>query len=370
MSSGLNAAQQLHSLGQSLWLDNISRGLLIRGTLREYIDTLSITGLTSNPTIFDNAITTSGFYDDAIRQKAARALSAEDIFHELALEDLTQAADLFRSIHDATGGVDGWVSLEISPVLADDTAGSVRAASQLHARAQRPNLFIKIPGTTAGIAAVEECIFRGIPVNVTLLFSSEQYLAAAESYMRGIRRRIAAGLDPRVASVASVFVGRWDVAVNDTLPEPLRNRLGIAVARQIYRAHRELLASARWQMPGAAGAMAQRVLWASTGTKDPAASDTLYVEALAAPDTINTMPEATLHAFAAHGQLRGVMPPDGGDANEVLAAVTREGVNIGELAARLQREGAAAFSRSWHEMLSSIAARSVALGHGKLSCAM
>lgn len=356
----MKATGQLHDLGQSLWLDNITRALLSGGTLREYIDTLSVTGLTSNPTIFDNAIRTSGLYDAAIRQKAAAGKSGEELFYELALEDLTQAADLFRPAHDSTRGVDGWVSLEVSPLLADDTAGSVATASRLHARAQRPNLFIKLPGTAAGIAAIEESIFRGIPVNVTLLFSEAQYLAAADAYLRGIERRIAAGLDPAVASVASVFVSRWDTAVQGKVPAPLRNCLGTAVARQIYRSYRQLLASARWKKLDAAGARPQRVLWASTGTKDPTASDTLYVEALAAPDTINTMPEPTLQAFAAHGRLNGTMPPDGGDADSVLAAIEGAGVNITDLAARLQHEGAEAFARSWHDMLARIATRSAA----------
>ena len=354
----MKATQQLHDLGQSLWLDNITRGLLNQGTLRQYIDTLSITGLTSNPTIFDNAIRISGLYDAAIRQKTAEGKSGEALFYELALEDLTQAADLFRPIHDSTSGVDGWVSLEVSPLLADDTTGSVESALQLHAHAQRPNLFIKLPGTVAGIAAIEESIFRGVPVNVTLLFSVEQYLAAAEAYLRGIERRIAAGLDPIVTSVASVFVSRWDVAVQDKFPESLRNRLGIAVAGQIYRSYRELLASNRWKKLSAAGARAQRVLWASTGTKDPKAPDTLYVEALAAPDTINTLPEPTLQAFAAHGRVDRVMPTDGGDADAVLAAFMDAGVDITELAARLQRDGAVAFARSWHALLARIATSS------------
>ena len=354
----MNATQQLHDLGQSLWLDNITRALLTRGTLREYINTLSVTGLTSNPTIFDNALRSSNLYDAAISQKAAAGKSPEDLFYELALEDLSGAADLFRPIHDSTRGMDGWVSLEVSPLLADDTSGSIATAARLHARAQRPNLLIKLPGTAAGLTAIEESIFRGIPVNVTLLFSREQYLAAADAYMRGIERRIAAGLHPDVASVASIFVSRWDVAVHGKLPARLCNRLGIAVARQIYRSYRDLLASARWNKLSVAGARAQRVVWASTGTKDPTASDTLYVEALAASDTINTMPELTLQAFAAHGRVSGIMPPDGGDADDTLAAVAREGVNVTELAARLQHEGAAAFARSWHDMLGRINTRS------------
>jgi transaldolase len=354
----MKATQQLHELGQSLWLDNITRALLAHGTLRQYIDTLSITGLTSNPTIFDNAIRISGLYDAAIREKSAAGKRGEDLFYELALEDLTRAADMLRPVHESTGGLDGWVSLEVSPLLADDSAGSVESAARLHAAAARPNLFIKLPGTAAGIAAIEESIFRGIPVNVTLLFSVAQYLAAAEAYLRGIERRLAAGLDPRVASVASVFVSRWDAAIHDKVPTQLRNRLGIAVARQVYRAYREILASGRWMKLKAAGAMTQRVLWASTGTKDPGASDTLYVEALAAPYTINTMPEATLQAFAAHGNAERTMPPDGGDADAVVTAFTSAGVDVANLASLLQRDGALAFVRSWHALLARIAASS------------
>jgi transaldolase len=357
----MKATQQLHDLGQSLWLDQITRGLLTSGTLSRYIRELSVTGLTSNPTIFDKAIRTDSFYDEAIRQKAP-GQSVEALFYELALEDLTNAADLFRPVHDATGAVDGWVSLEVSPLLADDTAGSVQSAVQLHARAARPNLFIKIPGTAAGLPAIEEAIFSGIPVNVTLLFSREQYLAAAEAYMRGIERRIAAGRDPKVGSVASLFVSRWDVAVQGKVPPALRNRLGIAISQRAYVAYRELLASARWQKLAAAGARPQRLLWASTGTKDPSASDTLYVQALAAPDTINTMPENTLLAVAQRTDINGVLPLDGGDAEEVLAQFARAGVNDSQLAAELQREGAQAFTKSWNELLQCLASKSSALG--------
>ena len=357
----MKATQQLHDLGQSLWLDNITRGLLTSGTLRRYIDELAVTGLTSNPTIFDNAIKESDFYDGAIRQKAAAGQSGESLFYELALEDLTQAADLFRPVHEATGGVDGWVSLEVSPLLADDTAATIEAAVELHARAQRPNLFIKIPGTAAGIPAIEESIFAGVPVNITLLFSCEHYIAAAEAYMRGIERRIAAGFEPKVASVASIFVSRWDVSVKDKVPDKLRNRLGIAIAKRTYKAYCELLASTRWQKLANAGARSQRLLWASTGTKDPQASDTLYVEALAAPDTVNTLPEKTLHAFAEHGRARDVLPVDGGDAEEVLAEFARAGVNDAALAAALQREGTESFTKSWHDLLDRLASKSVTL---------
>lgn len=354
----MKPTQQLHDFGQSLWLDNITRGLLTSGTLRRYIDELSVTGLTSNPSIFDHAIKNAGFYDDAIREKTVAGKSGEELFYELALEDLIRAADLFRPVHDATSGVDGWVSVEVSPLLADDTAGSIKSAVQLHARAKRANLFIKIPGTRKGIRAIEELIFAGVPINVTLLFSREQYTAAAEAYMRGIERRIAAGLDPKVGSVASIFVSRWDVAVKDKVSDELRNRLGIAIAKRTYKAYRYLLASPRWQKLAGSGARPQRLLWASTGTKDPEASDTLYIEALAAPDTINTMPEKTLHAFAEHGQVKGALPTDGGDAEEVLAEFTREGVNEETLAAALQREGTQSFDKSWNDLLACIASKS------------
>jgi len=353
----MKVTQQLHDLGQSLWLDNITRGLLTSGTLSRYISELSVTGLTSNPTIFEHAISDADFYDDAIRQKALAGKSGETLFFELALEDLTQAADLFRTVHNDSGGVDGWVSLEVSPLLVDDTAGTIKAAAQLHARAQRPNLFIKIPGTPAGIPAIEESIFAGVPVNVTLLFSREHYLAAAEAYLRGIERRLAAGLDPAVGCVASLFISRWDVAVRNQVPDALRNHLGIAIAKRTYQAYRDLLASKRWQTLADAGARPQRLLWASTGSKDPEASDTLYLEALAAPDTINTIPEKTLLAFAEHGKLKDALPTDGGDADALLAEFAQAGVDNVALAARLQREGAAAFAKSWRDLLDRIAAK-------------
>jgi transaldolase len=361
----MKATQQLHDLGQSLWLDNITRELLTSGTLARYISELSVTGLTSNPTIFDQAIQKGNFYDDAIRKKTLAGKSGEALFFELALEDLTQAADLFRPVHDATGGIDGWVSLEVSPLLADDTAGTIKAAAQLRVRAQRPNLFIKIPGTRAGIPAIEESIFAGVPINVTLLFSREHYIAAAEAYMRGIERRIAAGLDPKVASVASIFVSRWDVAVKDKAQGEFRNnRLGIAIAMRAYKAYRDLLASKRWQKLAASGAQPQRLLWASTGTKDPAASDTLYVEALAAPDTINTIPEKTLLAFAGHGKIENVLPFDEVHAEIVEAIIeefTHEGINDEALAADLQREGTESFTKSWNDLIACIASKSAAL---------
>ncbi len=357
----MNATQQLHDLGQSLWLDNITRGLLTSGTLQHYIDELSVTGLTSNPTIFEHALRNADFYDDAIHKKMLTGKSGEALFFELALEDLTQAADLFRPVHDATDGVDGWVSLEVSPLLADDTAGTIQAAMQLHARAQRSNLFIKIPGTRAGIPAIEETIFAGVPVNVTLLFSREHYIAAAEAYMRGIERRIAAGLDAKVACVASLFVSRWDVAIKDTVPHALHNRLGIATAMRTYKAYRDLLATPRWQKLARAGARPQRLLWASTGTKDPAASDILYIFALAAPYTINTIPEKTLLAFADHGKADVALPHDGGDAEAMLAEFALAGVDDAVLAAQLQREGVQSFANSWRDLLDCIASKSVAM---------
>ncbi|MGZ5267809.1 MAG: transaldolase [Caldimonas sp.] len=347
--------EKLHALGQSLWIDNITRQMLDDGTLARYIGELSITGLTSNPTIFEHAIGKGTSYDEQIATLARAGRSGEDLFIQLALRDLTRAADLFRPTHDATGGVDGWVSLEVSPFLVDDADKTIQAAARLHVAAARPNLYIKIPGTEAGVKAIEESIFAGVPINVTLLFSREQYVAAAEAYLRGIERRLAAGLDPKVESVASLFVSRWDVAVKDRVPADKRNRLGIAVARRTYEAYRKLLASARWQTLAAAGAHPQRLLWASTGTKDPAAPDTLYIEALAAPDTIDTIPDKTLEAFAEHGKLRAPMPLDGGDAESVLAEFRGLGIDDGALAEQLQREGADAFAKSWKSLLDGIA---------------
>ena len=357
----MNNTRHLRDLGQSLWLDNISRRLLDDGTLRRYIDEFSVTGLTSNPTIFDEAIGAGDAYDDGIRTKSAAGKSGETLFVELALEDLRRAADLFRPIFDATDGVDGWVSMEVSPLLAADTAGSIDAATRIYREADRPNLFVKIPGTPEGIPAIEESIFAGVPVNVTLLFSREQYLAAAEAYLRGIERRIGVGLDPRVGSVASVFVSRWDRAVSDKVPAELNHRLGIAIAARTYRAYRELLASPRWRTLADAGAHSQRLLWGSTGTKDPKVSDTLYVEALAAPDTINTLPEKTLRAYAEHGQRTQVMAADGGDAEEVLKKFAQANIDVDALAAQLQKEGAQAFVKSWNSLLQRIDDKSEAL---------
>ena len=347
----MKPTQQLHDLGQSLWLDNITRELLTGGTLRRYRDEFSVTGLTSNPTIFDLAIRNGSAYDESIRSKTTQGKSGEQLFFDLALEDLTQAADLFRPIYDSTKGVDGWVSVEVSPLLAYDTANTVKQVAQLHEQAKRPNLFVKIPGTREGVPAIEESTFQGVPVNVTLLFSREQYIAAAEAYMRGIERRIAAGLDPKVHSVASVFISRWDKAVTGKVPEILRNRLGIAIAKRTYKAYCDLHESARWQKLVKAGTPRQRLLWGSTGTKDPSALDVMYIEALAAPDTINTIPEKTLLAFADHGHVKGAMPRDGGDAEQVLAQFAQAGVDDSALAEQLQREGAEAFDKSWNDLM-------------------
>jgi len=354
----MKATRALHDLGQSIWLDNITRDLLNTGTLKRYIDDLSVTGLTSNPTIFDQALKTSAAYDEAVRAKVREGKSGEALFFELALEDLSRAADLFRGVHELTNGVDGWVSLEVSPLLAYDTRSTLAAAKDLHGRAGRKNLLIKIPGTKEGLPAIEEAIFAGVPVNVTLLFSREQYLAAAEAYLRGIERRIAAGLDPEVGSVASVFISRWDVAVAAKVPEALKNKLGTAIAGRIYKACGTELSSPRWQRAYNAGARPQRLLWASTGTKDPKASDTLYVEQLAAPLTVNTMPEGTLKAYADHGRLGPAMAADGGDCEEVLARFAKASVDVEALAAQLQDEGAKAFVKSWKELMERIAAKS------------
>ena len=348
-------------MGQSLWLDNITRSLLNSGTLRRYIQELSVTGLTSNPTIFDHALKNSHDYDEAIRRKLKEGKSGEALFFELALDDLTQAADLFRPIHDQTSSVDGWVSLEVSPLLAHDTSATLAAAKALHARAGRPNLFIKIPGTKEGLPAIEEAIVAGVTINVTLLFSREHYVAAAEAYLRGIERRIAAGLTPDVSSVASIFVSRWDVAVTGKVPEHLRNKLGIAIAMRTYKAYRTLIDSPRYQRVLNAGARPQRLLWASTGTKDPSASDLLYIKALAAPFTVNTMPEATLNALDEHGELEGILPAHGGDCEEVLTRFAEAGSDIDALAIQLQDKGAASFVKSWKDLMACIASKSETL---------
>jgi len=357
----MDATRKLHEMGQSLWLDNITRALLTSGTLRRYIEEFSITGLTSNPTIFDHAIRNSHDYDSAIAGKLGEGKSGEALFFELAIEDLRGAADLLLPAHEATNRVDGWVSLEVSPRLAYETRSTVAAARHLHARAARTNVFIKIPGTREGIPAIEEAIFAGIPINVTLLFSREQYVAAAEAYMRGIERRVAARLNPDVPSVASLFVSRWDAAVAKRAPAYLRNKLGIAVAGRTCRAYRDLLVSDRWLRLANVGARPQRMLWASTGTKDPDASDVLYIESLVTPYSINTMPEKTLLALADHGSVAATMPNDGGDAEQVLERFTQAGIDLDALAADLQREGAAAFVASWNELLDCIDGKSAQL---------
>jgi len=358
----MKPTQALHDLGQSLWLDNITRDLLDTGTLRRYVDELSVTGLTSNPTIFDEAIGGGSAYDEGIQQKARAGLSGETLFLELALEDLRRAADVFRPIWERTGGTDGWVSMEVSPLLAADTRATIDSALHIHKLADRPNLYVKIPGTPEGVPAIEAAIFAGVPVNVTLLFSREHYLAVAGAYMSALERRVAAGLDPRISSVASVFVSRWDRAVSDSVPPELKNRLGIAIAMRTYRAHCELLETKRWRDLAAAGARKQRMLWASTGVKDPKAPADLYVSAFAAPETIDTMPEKTLLAFASGGKIGGVMPRDGGDAEDVLRRFAEAGVDVDALATKLQADGAQSFVKSWTELMKRIAQKGAALG--------
>jgi transaldolase len=362
----MKPTERLHQLGQSLWLDNITRLMLREGVLEGYIRDLSVTGLTSNPTIFDKAISSGDAYDEQIAEVAPKAAAgegvgaseSEKVFFELALADLRDAADLFADVHRHTAGVDGFVSLEVSPLIADDAAATIEEAKALHAKGERDNIFIKIPGTEAGREAIEEAIFAGIPINVTLLFDDKQYLGAADAYMRGIERRIEAGLDPVVPSVASIFMSRWDVAVAKEVPDELVNRLGIAVGGRAFRAYHELLASDRWLRLANEGARAQRLLWASTGTKDPDASDTLYIEAFAAPFTVNTMPEPTLKAFADHGEVKELFPQDGGNAEQVLAEFAEAGIDVAALATRLQEEGKDSFNKSWEEMLSTVESKS------------
>lgn len=357
----MNAPQSLRNKGQSLWLDNITRELLTSGTLASYIREFSVKGLTSNPTIFDHAIRKGTAYDAAIREQLAAGRSGEQLFFELALQDLTQAADLFREIHGHTSGVDGWVSLEVSPLLARDARTTLAEAKDLHARAGRPNLYIKIPGTAEGLPAIEEAIFAGVPINVTLLFSAAQYLAAAEAYLRGIERRIEAGLDPNISSVASLFISRWDVAVAGRVPERLTNTLGVAIGRTAYRAYVNQLSSARWRRAFNAGARPQRLLFASTGTKDPKASDILYVKGLAAPLTVNTMPENTLKAFADHGELDADWSANDTASERVLEAFRQGGIDLDALATKLQDDGAASFVASWNDLLGVIATKSASV---------
>jgi len=351
----MKPTQRLHDLGQSLWVDNITRTMLDDGTLAGYIDELSVTGLTSNPTIFDKAIGGGSAYDEQVAELSEKGIEGEALFFELALADLRRAASLFKGVHERTT-IDGRVSLEVSPKLADDGPATIKQAAELYGRAEE-NFFIKIPGTEAGSEAIEETIFAGIPVNVTLLFSTEHYVAAAEAYMRGLERRIEAGLNPDVPSVASLFVSRWDAAVTETVPDDLRDKLGLAVGRRTYAAYRELLDSDRAMRLRNEGAKAQRLLFASTGTKDPDASDVLYIEGLAAPFTVNTMPEKTLHAFADHGNVGDPLPIDGGDAEEVLKAFNDAGIDTDALATKLQEDGKRAFVDSWNELLSTIASQ-------------
>lgn len=357
----MNATNALQNLGQSIWLDNITRDLLNSGTLQRYIDEFSVTGLTSNPTIFDHAISKSAAYDASILAKSSQGKSGEALFFDLALDDITRAAGLFRPVYERTDGVDGYVSLEVSPLLAYDTAATTRAAKDLHTRAAQPNVFIKIPGTKEGLPAIEESIFAGVPINVTLLFSREHYLAAAGAYLRGIERRIDAGLKPVVASVASLFISRWDTPVADKVPPELKNQLGIAIGKRTYKAYLELMASPRWQRVFNFGARPQRLLWASTGTKDPKASDLLYINALASPFTVNTMPENTLKALADHGRVGAPLPADGGDCEQVLARFAKAGIDVDALAAQLQEEGAKSFVKSWEDLLKVIESKSAAL---------
>jgi transaldolase len=359
--------EKLHRLGQSLWLDDITRELLDSGTLARYIAEWSVTGLTSNPTIFDQAFSKGASYDSEIGRLLGKGLSGEDLFFALAIQDLSRAADLFLPTHQRTATVDGWVSLEVSPLLARDTDGTVASAKKLHAAAGKPNLFIKIPGTREGLPAIEQAIFAGVPVNVTLLFSAEQYVAAAGAYMKGLERRVEAGLSPDVRSVASIFLSRWDVAVAKTVPESLKNRLGLAIGKMAYKAYRDQMDSDRWQSLANLGARAQRLLFASTGTKDPNASDTLYIDGLAAPNTVNTMPGGTLKAMADHGKPADVLRSDGGDGAATLGEFTKAGVDLNALAEKLQSDGADSFVKSWRDLLQTIDSKSTALRQGTTS---
>lgn len=357
----MKATQKLHDTGQSLWIDDITRDMLDSGTLAKYISELSVTGLTSNPTIFDRAVTKSDKYDDEIRRLLKSGLKGEPLFFELALQDLSRAADLFLPVHQQTATVDGWVSLEVSPLLAYDTDATIAEAKRLYKKADKPNLFIKIPGTKEGLPAIEEAIFSGVTVNVTLLFSAAQYTAAADAYMKGLERRVEAGLSPDVRSVASVFISRWDKAVMDKVPDALRDKLGIAVGKGCYKAYRDVLNSDRWQRLESLGARPQRLLFASTSTKDPKAPDTMYVQAFAAPNTVNTMPDETLLAFGDHGTVEGVLSPDGGDYAAVLAEYEKAGFDVAALAQKLQDDGAKAFVQSWQDLLKAIETKCLAL---------
>jgi transaldolase len=355
------ATERLNRLGQSLWLDDITRELLDSGRLAQYIRDWSVTGLTSNPTIFDHAITHSKSYDRDITSLLGSGVTGEELFFALAILDLSRAADLFLDVHRRTATVDGWVSLEVSPLLAYDAQATTNSAKTLHAKANRPNLFVKIPGTRDGLSAIEETIFAGVPVNVTLLFSPQQYVAAANAYMRGLERRVQAGLSPDVRSVASLFISRWDRAVADKVPANLKNRLGIAIGQLAFKAYRDQLDSDRWQRLENSGARAQRLLFASTGTKDPQASDVLYVDGLAAPNTVDTMPENTLKATADHAAADSVLRRDGDDGTALLAEFEKAGVGITALAEKLQRDGAEDFVKSWQDLLHAIELKSKVL---------
>ena len=357
----MNATQKLQDVGQSLWIDDITRDMLDSGTLAKYIAELSVTGLTSNPTIFDRAVTHSAKYDDEIRRLLKGGLKGEPLFFELALQDLSRAADLFLPVHQRTATVDGWVSLEVSPLLAYDTNETIAEAKRLYKKANKPNLFIKIPGTKEGLPAIEEAIFSGVTVNVTLLFSAAQYTAAADAYMKGLERRVAAGLSPDIRSVASVFISRWDKAIMDKVPDALRDKLGIAVGKESYKAYRDVLNSDRWQRLESLGARPQRLLFASTSTKDPKAPDTMYIQAFAAPNTVNTMPDETLLAFGDHGVVDGVLSPDGGDYAAVLSEYQKAGIDVAALAQKLQDDGAKSFVQSWQDLLKAIETKCLAL---------
>jgi transaldolase len=350
----MNATSKLQELGQSLWLDNISRNMIDTGLLQTYISDFSITGLTSNPSIFTKAVAGGSDYDAQIASERATGATPEEIVLRLMVQDLRRAADLFAPIHKATSGKDGWVSIEVSPYLINDAKGSLEWAQRLHAQMDRANAFVKIPGTQQGAVAIEEAIFQGIAINVTLLFSRDQYVAVAEAYMRGIERRIDGGLDPKVRSVASVFVSRWDAAAAKQGRADLRNRLGLAVAADVWDAYQSILASERWQTLAKAGAMPQTLLWASTGVKDPEADDTLYITALAAPETINTMPDATLRAFADHGAVGKGGTLDREAGAKLRRVATEGGLDLDALAGKLQVDGGDAFVTAWDELLKRV----------------
>jgi transaldolase len=354
----VNPARQLHEAGQSLWLDSINRAMLGSGDLARYVDQLAVTGLTSNPTILGHAMAASHDYEGSLRALLAQGVSGpQDLVYAAAFEDLGQAANLFRPAWQASGGEDGYVSVEVPPDLAYDAPATVALARHLHAMAGFPNLLVKVPGTPQGLTVLEELVDAGIGVNVTLLFSDTHYLRTAEAYMRALERRLARGEDLAVPSVASVFVSRWDKAADSLLPKPLHGRLGVAMAQKVYSSYQSLLASDRWRDLEAGGARPQRVLWASTSAKDPALPDTYYVEKLASPGTINTMPEKTLIAFADHGTVGEMLRDDYASGEETVAEVAAKGVDVDALGESLQRQGARAFSADWSALLDAIAAK-------------